>query len=74
MIPQSRISRLGTLDRKWKLAEHAWQGELDRLFGALAHNVRLSGGGEGEPGTELSARHGAFIAARDAYLTAMNRL
>jgi hypothetical protein len=27
-----------------------------------------------EPGTELGVRHGAFVAAREAYLTAMNRL
>jgi hypothetical protein len=41
MVPQSRIAQLGTLDSKWKWAEHAWQGELDRLFGTLAYKVRL---------------------------------
>jgi hypothetical protein len=65
------LSRIRRLDRTWKAADFAWQSELNLTFGSRAYAVRLSGDGEGEPGTTLNKCFVAFDTARAEFLDAM---
>ena len=72
-MPTTLARKKKRLNHTWKAADFAWQTELNMTFGNRAYAVRLSGDGEGEPGTALNNSFVAFDTARAELLVAMSR-